>query len=355
MKSCFEDPCKKDNCCEDCLGCTHQHNDECILLGEEIVGLDLPVGTDYNTVITELISMIGSGGGTSTSVDHTTAVLVGNVTTVSIWGDLAETILLGTFTVTNGTNGTNGSNGTDGTDGINGTNGTNGQSINNVSFTSSSLGGAAGQAGALDTYTVWGDVGKTINLGTFIVYNGVNGANGSAGNSNIVVIDNTQRVAPVQNTTFQTVYTHTIPAGLITNSEEYIELEIRLAVNVFSGLSGVDNSFLLNVGGVDMLRKNNPAFTPDYLVSVPVLENGGNSFDETYFFKAIIKLVNVQLPSPTIKPLVSLDCDVNNSFYKDTGYIPTAKIPVDLQAGTVLQFNLRNKMILDTIIIKKIK
>jgi hypothetical protein len=51
--------------------------------------------------------------------------------------------------------------------------GEDGQSVDHVSFTSST-GGSAGLAGHTDTYTVWGDALETINLGTFIVYNGSN-------------------------------------------------------------------------------------------------------------------------------------------------------------------------------------
>ena len=55
----------------------------------------------------------------------------------------------------------------DGTDGINGTNGT------DVDHVTRTIG--TGAAGTTDTYTVWGDLGETINLGTFTVYNGTDG------------------------------------------------------------------------------------------------------------------------------------------------------------------------------------
>lgn len=50
--------------------------------------------------------------------------------------------------------------------------GDDGQSVDHTSFTSSTGGGAASQPGETDTYTVWGDAGETVNLGTFTVYNG---------------------------------------------------------------------------------------------------------------------------------------------------------------------------------------
>ncbi len=63
-----------------------------------------------------------------------------------------------TFSVTDGTNGTNGTNGIDG------------QDIDHVNKTA-----GTGAPGTTDTYTVWGNLGETINLGTFTVYNGANG------------------------------------------------------------------------------------------------------------------------------------------------------------------------------------
>ena len=63
-------------------------------------------------------------------------------------------------------------------DSLNGEDGTDGTGLDHVSFTSSTGGGAAGQPGETDTYTVWGDVGETISLGTFVVYNGADGVDG---------------------------------------------------------------------------------------------------------------------------------------------------------------------------------
>lgn len=63
--------------------------------------------------------------------------------------------------------------------GIDGIDGVDGQSIDHVSLTSTT-----GGVGSLDTYTVWGDVGETINLGTFTVQNGTNGID-----ANQVIVD----------------------------------------------------------------------------------------------------------------------------------------------------------------------
>ena len=46
-----------------------------------------------------------------------------------------------------------------------------GQGVDHVAFTSTT-GSAQGQPGETDTYTFWGDVLETINLGTFVVTNG---------------------------------------------------------------------------------------------------------------------------------------------------------------------------------------
>ena len=57
-----------------------------------------------------------------------------------------------------------------------------GQGIDHVSFTSTTaLSGFPNEPGETDTYTVWGDVGETINLGTFDVYNGNDGIDGTDG------------------------------------------------------------------------------------------------------------------------------------------------------------------------------
>jgi hypothetical protein len=48
-----------------------------------------------------------------------------------------------------------------------------GQGIDHIIFTSTTHGGGQqGQPGETDTYTVWGDVDETVNLGTFVITNG---------------------------------------------------------------------------------------------------------------------------------------------------------------------------------------
>jgi hypothetical protein len=103
---------------------------------------------------------------------------------VEIVSGTDDTTILDTQYVCDGAQGAQGGQGipglpgTDGADGQDGQDGADGQGIDHVSFTSSTGGGGAGQEGETDTYTVWGDVGETINLGTFLVYNGADGAGG---------------------------------------------------------------------------------------------------------------------------------------------------------------------------------
>ena len=76
------------------------------------------------------------------------------------------------------------------------TNGLDGVDVDHVSKTS-----GTGAGGTTDVYTVWGDVNKTINLGTFNVYNGIDGTGtvrGVVAGTN-VVIDNTDPTSPIVN------------------------------------------------------------------------------------------------------------------------------------------------------------
>lgn len=119
--------------------------------GTEQDFIDSLMGDDGQGV--DHVSFTSSTGGGGAGV-------AGETDTYTVWGDLAETINLGTFVVYNGDDG---------------------QGVDHVSFTSSTGGGGAGVAGETDTYTVWGDVGETINLGTFVVYNGTDGTVGNDG------------------------------------------------------------------------------------------------------------------------------------------------------------------------------
>ena len=76
------------------------------------------------------------------------------------------------------------------------TNGIDGIDVDHISKTS-----GTGASGITDVYTVWGDVAETISLGTFNVYNGLNGTglvNGIMAGTNVTV-DNTDPTNPIVN------------------------------------------------------------------------------------------------------------------------------------------------------------
>jgi hypothetical protein len=105
------------------------------------------------------------------SVDHTSLTnTVGNIDTYTLWGDLAETITVGTFTVTNGVDGADGTNGTNGTNGIDGDDG---QGIVATTVTDNLNG----------THTVefFTDLAKTQKVGEVILNDGVAGQDGADG------------------------------------------------------------------------------------------------------------------------------------------------------------------------------
>lgn len=114
------------------------------------------------------------------SVDHISLTsTVGNTKTYTIWADSAETIDLGTFTVTDGINGIdgiNGVNGADGQDGTDGTNGVDGQDGRGIEKVTS-----VDNGDGTKTITFWGDLAETINLGNFTLASGVDGQDGADG------------------------------------------------------------------------------------------------------------------------------------------------------------------------------
>lgn len=121
------------------------------------------------------------------SVDHISLTnTVGNVDTYTLWGDLAETITVGTFTVTNGVDGA------DGTNGTNGTNGVDGAGIVATTITNNLNG----------THTVefFTDLAKTQKVGEVILNDGVAGANGTNG------VDGADGVSPTVTVLTQVAY-----------------------------------------------------------------------------------------------------------------------------------------------------
>lgn len=96
----------------------------------------------------------------STSLTITNLGVVGNTTP----GATVNSLVL---ICPSGKPGINGVDGADGTNGVNGVDGVDGQSIDHIALTSTT--------GLNKTYTVWGDVAETVNLGTFTVSNGESG------------------------------------------------------------------------------------------------------------------------------------------------------------------------------------
>lgn len=116
-----------------------------------------------------------------------------------------------------------------GLQGIQGLPGVDGQDI--IHHVSRTLGD--GSAGTTDTYTVWGDLDETINLGTFLVYNGTDGqVSGTAS------IKQTSYIA----TTNQTVFNIEYDVG-------YVQVYVnggKLAVSDFTATDGT--SVVLHTG-----------------------------------------------------------------------------------------------------------
>lgn len=142
--------------------------------------------------------------------------------------------------------------------------GEDGQGIDHTSFTSSTGGGVVGEPGETDTYTVWGDVGETINLGTFEVYNGTN--------------------APAEgDTVFHKVYdigvwdmintaSVIIPLALGFGIEKVVGIQVivyddamQSAQPLTSYSSAIDGKFELAAGSMVLVRESAGFFTnPNY-------------------------------------------------------------------------------------------
>lgn len=159
------------SCLEDC-GCPIEIPSlACIRHdGEDLPCIEVVKGETLEAIIQKINDKFcdtapgldGEDGDNGQGVDHAsftgpvgTEGQPGQTSEYTVWGDVAETINLGTFLVYNAING---------------------QGVDHSSFTSTDgpvL--TAGAAGQTDTYTIWGDALETINLGTFIVYNGGGG------------------------------------------------------------------------------------------------------------------------------------------------------------------------------------
>lgn len=114
-------------------------------------------------------------------------------------------------------------------------NGLDGLGVDHIAKTS-----GTGAAGTVDVYTVWGDVAETINLGTFNVYNGANGAgtvSGVTAGTNVTV-DNTDPTNPIVGLGVNV----TVQGNTFNGPEQLVKLEVdgKLPVLDGSNLTGID-------------------------------------------------------------------------------------------------------------------
>ena len=159
------------NCLENC-GCPIEISSfACVRYdGSDMPCLDVVRGETLEAIIKKIEAKFcdqvsgldGEDGEDGQGIDHTsftgepgTEGQPGQTSEYTIWGDAAETIILGTFVVYNAVNG---------------------QGVDHTSFTGEP--GTEGQPGTTSEYTLWGDPAENINLGTFLVYNGTDGGAG---------------------------------------------------------------------------------------------------------------------------------------------------------------------------------
>ena len=162
-----------------------------------------------------LSSLIGEPGDTGNGI--ASIVKTGTVGLVDTYTVTMTNGAASTFTVTNGVDGV------DGTD------------VDHISQTS-----GTGASGTVDTYTVWRDVSETINLGTFNVYNGTDGAgivNSVAAGTNLIV-DNTNPTIPVIGLSANV----TVHGNTFNGAEQLVKLGVdgKLPTLDGSNLTGID-------------------------------------------------------------------------------------------------------------------
>ena len=111
-------------------------------------------------------------------IDHITLTSTIGLTKIyTIYADAAETIIIGSFNVSNGANGQDGIDGTNGVNGVDGQDGVDGRSIEKVTSVDNGDG--------TKTLTFWGDLAETINLGTVVLASGVDGQDGVDGTNGV--------------------------------------------------------------------------------------------------------------------------------------------------------------------------
>ena len=162
-----------------------------------------------------LLSLVGVGDTGNGIASIVKTGIVGLVDTYTVTMTSGATA---TFTVTNGL---------DGVDGLD---------VDHIAKTS-----GTGAAGTVDVYTVWGDVAETVNLGTFNVYNGLNGTglvNSVVAGANVIV-DSTDHTSPVVGLGASV----TVQGNTFNGAEQLVKLGID------GKLPAIDGSNLTNMAG----------------------------------------------------------------------------------------------------------
>lgn len=191
--SCSSNDCS--NCCEQTCGCELELSAACIRIdGNPLDCIDIQTGASLEDAlqsINDILCTLSTGvDGTDGDSAYQVWLNLGNVGTEqdfidSLKGADGVDGINGTDGAdgADGINGINGTNGTNGSDGSDGANGADGQGIDHITFTSSTgnPSNVPNQPGETDTYTQWGDVGETIVMGVYTVYNGADGSIGTQG------------------------------------------------------------------------------------------------------------------------------------------------------------------------------
>lgn len=163
-----------------------------------------------------LLNLVGDTGATGNGI--ASIVKTGTVGLVDTYTVTMTSGATATFTVTNGL---------DGVDGLD---------VDHIAQTS-----GTGAAGTVDVYTVWGDVAETVNLGTFNVYNGLNGTglvNSVMAGANVTV-DSTDPTIPIVGLDTNV----TVQGNTFNGAEQLVKL------GVDGKLPAIDGSNLTNMAG----------------------------------------------------------------------------------------------------------
>ena len=206
-----------------------------------------------------LLSLVGDTGATGNGI--ASIVKTGTVGLVDTYTVTMTSGATATFTVTNGL---------DGVDGLD---------VDHIAQTS-----GTGAAGTVDVYTVWGDIAETVNLGTFNVYNGLNGTgivNSVVAGANVTV-DNTYPTSPVVGLGTNV----TVQGNTFNGAEQLVKLGID------GKLPAIDGSNLTNMVGAVTSVAGKVGSVVLYTTDVVGLDTVLSSKQDTLVSGTNIKTVN---------------------------------------------------------------